>query len=1245
MFKPLTACILALFAATLCYANDYDDAWAAIRKKDFKTAETLLTQATKNPSTALDAYLTLDFLHTYRNGEDEIKGLTDKIAESPDKSAYLYALWFNGSIVGQYGKKKEYQMDLINKIINDPSYNGTMQAAAHYVKSLHYIHSNDMNKTRQEWSAVGSVMDWQLTGPFENLSGSGFINQYGPLGNPAADASFKGLNNISVSWFAPSHLDKEGWIFTYPHIAKSSAVIFAQSFVYVPGDQNLMLNVGGNGAVRVWVNDGLVLSESNERVTELDYYKNQCTLKKGYNRVLVQLAYTDNSLPNFIVRFTDANGRPVPGLTATTQVQPYTKTADAAHTSSLKHFAEDVFEKKIAADSSNLVNYLLLCQTYLRDRRTTEARQLVEKALRRSPENPLLKFELIQCLLKSGNRTLMLQEVDWLKENDPDNFVNYQIKIQNLINEEKYTEALDELDKMTALYPEDENSLNTRITILAKLNKMDELLNLVDRAYNKYPDNETFLSMMYRVKKLVRKDAKGAMTMYEKFLRNNYNHTILNELASEYKDQGMNDKYLDLLKKQYDDHPYDPKIVNSLSKYYYEKRDYAHSLQYANEALLLAPYNGTYWENVGDIQDAMSKHDDAIASYKKTIYYDRTNYDARKKLNTLLQKPDLYKQLPETDVYALIKKTPVNKDYDYNYLLDEKGVIIYDEGASEEYITYAVKLNTQKGIDAWKELYLSYNENSQTIIVEKNEVVKANGSKVTAERNDDHVVFTGLEPGDAIYVRYRVQNYASGRMGREFVDKFIFNSFAPSATARYTLIAPKNYQFSSKVINSNMQPVVKDIEDFKIYTWEQKDLPALKSEPLMPPLNDVGAVLHISSLKNWSDVAGWYSDVSYQDLSENYELTALYNEIFAGTKGLNNFQKARLIYNYIVTNIRYSSVSFRQSGLVPQEVSKIISTRLGDCKDLSTLFVALATKAGIPAQLVLIDTRDNGGLDMILPSTEFNHCIAMANLDGKEYYIELTDGNLPFTSIPGNLQGALSLVIPPHGQKASSELKPLAPANRTTDRSVRVVNVVVTGKDEKITVQSKKFGSLSSSWREDYATLTPEKQKEEYEQAISNGNKNSIKLESVVFTGLDELKDSVGNNYTYTVKNEVVEAGSMNMIRVPFIDIVATLENFSADKRDFPVEYWDYENTDVYETVVNIQLPAGKKIIELPADQHYSFKGCQYSIRFVKTPDGGVKVYRTAKLQRDNIVPADYEQFKKFFNDIVETESKYIVFK
>ena len=1244
MLKTITTAFLSLLLCTSLFANDYDDAWKAIHQKNFKEAKRLLLNATKIPATALDAYLTLVYIQSYQGDNNKLDGFYETLLQTQNKNPYLYALWFHSTALGGYGKKAPHQLGFLNKVISDNTFNGSIQSAARYVKAMHFVFSHEFDKAKEEWNAMGALNNWQLVGPFDNLMGSGFNNNHGPIANADNKAVFKGINDMEVSWFTPAISNNEGWVFTYAHLPQRSAVIYAQTFVNVPEDTKVLINTGGNGSLKVWVNDGLVLSESNERTTELDYYKNYCQLKKGYNRVLIQLGYNNNSRPNFIIRFTDDNLLPIKGLTSTSQQQVYATGTPAASTASLRHFAEDYFEKRVTAEPNNLLSYIMLAQTYLRNERTTEARQVIEKALNISPDNPLLKYELIQCLLKADNRTLLLQEIEWLKENDPDCYFNYQIKINNLVSEEKYNEADEELTKMKAFYGDGEYYLTTKISILGKQEKVDEFLKLIATAYERYPENEEFLSMMFRLKKQVAKDLKGAFGIYEKYLKNNYNYDILTGLADEYKEQGMTDKYLAIIRELQAFAGYDPTYINQLSKHYFEQQNYSKALDYAMQALKLAPYTGRYWNNVASIQDQMNKKAEAIASLRKAIYYDRTNYDARKKLLDLEQKADLNKQIPETDIYAKLKSAAVDKKYDFSYVFDQKSVIIYDAGASEEYIHYAVKIHTQKGIDSWKETYLSYDDDNQTLLVEKCEVVKANGSKVPAERSGGQVVFTGLEAGDAIHVKYRVQNYYSGRLSREHWDKFIFNSFVPSAVSRYVLIVPKAYTFKAEVNNGKIEPLVKEVDDYKMYTWEMANLPALNRESFMPVLNDVATVLHVSTLKSWSDVANWYSDLSYQDVSNNFELNATYKEIFSEQKTLTNLQKAKKIYEYILTKLRYSSVSFRQSGYVPQDVSKIISTRLGDCKDFSTLFVALAQKAGIPAQLVLIDTRDNGAKTMVLPSVDFNHCIVMAKIDGKDYYLELTDNNLPFGSLPNNLNGALSLLIPPHGQKSTETLKPLVSTTRMTDKIARNISVAINGKDEKLTVELKRTGHLTSGWRNEYATLPEDKQLETFEKSIGNGYKNPVKLESLSFAGLHDLSDSLKMNYTYTVKNEVIEAGSMKMIRIPMIDVVATVDNFSSDKREYPVEYWDYENTDVYETTINVQLPAGQTFIEIPTNQNFTFKNSTYSLKFVKEGQK-LKIVRTANLQRANVAAAEYTAFKKFLSDIVEAESKYIVFK
>lgn len=1234
-------------------ANDYEKAWEALSRNDHKTAKEYLLKAIKDPATATDAYLTYLYVISFEGREDAETGFMEHIpGKVDDVNPYIYALWFNDAVLGAYGKKsKKYQLQLLDKIMEGAEYNGSLRSAAHYVKAMHLLYSTEYDKAKKEYGKMGSITQWQLTGPFDNLSGSGFYKSPGPLQHPEAGAEFRSLTNAGITWFTPEKLCDDGWIFINTHIPYSTAVCYAQSFVYAPEDMDVLVNAGVSGSVKVWVNDALAISEAREYVTELDYYKSRCHLRKGYNRVLVQLGITNNSTGNFIIRFTDTKLEPVAGLTHTSEQQAYTPDIRVGNTEPerLRHFAEDYFSKKVEAQPSNLINYILLAQTYLRNQRTFEARQTVQAALKLAPNNSLIRFELMQCFIKDGNRTLLSQELEWLKENDPHCYLADKLNYERLINEEKYEEAQELLTGMISSYGEGAEMMEDKISLLGKQEKMEDALKEIQRAYKNYPENLNFVGMMYRLRKQAYKDASGAAGIYERYLKNNFNYSLQKDLAYDYIELGKKEKGIRGLNELKSMFPYDADLLSELATYYFQQQDYKQSLEYNAAALRLAPYVSSYWENGGIILQQMGRTGEAAEYFNKALYYDTKRYETRKKLRVLEKKQDLYKVFPETDYYDLVRKSAgkkVSTDHDYVYLLDERQTILYAEGANEQYITSVIRINTEKGIDQWKEAYIPYNEYTQTLLIEKAEVVKKNGSKLTAEQNGNEMVFTSLEVGDAVLFKYRLQNYARGRLARDFWDIFHMGAFEPSDLCRYSLLVDKNVSIDYKMANAKIDPVIKEIEGYKLYTWEIKDQEAIKSEAFMPSLADVSPVLHVSTIRSWNDIAEWYSDISRTQTNSEYELKEAYKEIFPGQEKLSELEKAKRIYNYIEKNIRYSSVSFRQSAYVPQKASTTLNTRLGDCKDLSSLFVALAEMAGLKANMVLVETRDEGSKETFLPAVEFNHCIVLLKAGGKDYYLELTDNDLPFGSLPSTVIGASSLVIPSQsGKGEKADLKPVLSPGRTRDRASRTIDLSIDATDIKIKSTIVKTGSLTTDIRSYYANLSPEKQKEDIEKSLSDGFKNPLKVEAVSFTDLDQLLDSVKYQLSYKIQNEVIEVGDMQMFKVPYMDVVATLDNFSADTRRFPVEYWRYEDTDEYETTVNITIPAGKKIVEVPADQNLSFNKCSYSIKFIRKGTDKLTIIRKARLDREVIQSSDYAAMKKFFSDIVKIESKYIAFK
>lgn len=1245
---------IPLFISLLSHSqnNSYTKAWQFLNANKRTEAETLLQSALSEPNQFKDAYITNIYLKSFSGKEDNITDFFDAFYKKADNPyPYVYALWFNSAVLGQNGKKTvNHQLKLLDNLIDDEKTPGTLIAAANYRKGLHYIFSNSFDKAQKSYDEIGNIRNWQYAGPFENISESGFFKDYGPLSHPEPSATFTSLTNAEVKWITPPSESNDGWIPLCYQFNVQTAITYAQTFVTAPSDMTVYCNAGATGSLKIWINDELIISEAKERVTEFDTYTTKYELKKGVNRILVQLGFTGSTYPNFTIRLTDEKFRAIPNLKGSTTFTSYNKQSALANKKELvTHFAESFFIDKITTEPDNLLNYLLLTDVYLRNKKIIEARNIITTAIEKAPENSMLKIKMIEVLLKEENRTLLLEEIEKIKQADSESLLVLDLKIKELFDSQKYDDGSIELEKRIKLYGEDETTSWYKINLLSYNNKYDELVKEAEKLYTIYPENVQLVDLMYIIKKDVYKDKKAAIKVYESFMKNNYNYGIYKKYTEILAEQGEFEKALVVKKKMAESFPYSPDGYFDLAKYFYTTKEFTKAEEYIKKAIALSPYNEQYWEHNGDIKSEQKNTEAALAAYNNSLYFDPNQYTVIDKLRKLNNKPELYKLFTESDINKIIKEDKIenakNTDYGYYYILDQKEVILHPKGACEEYLTMLIRITNEKGVDRYKESSISYN-NSQSLLIEKAEIIKKNQSRIEGERNGNEIVFTNLEVGDVVVFKYKLNNYTYGRFAKEFWDKFYFGSQIYTSINRYSLLAPKQLKLNYVFNNHSLKPAIKPIEDFSLYTWEIHDLDPVKEESLLPSITDIGATLHISTISSWNDISNWYSDVCNNEAEKDFEIIGLYQKLFPESqKNKTQFEKAKIIYNYIQSNIRYSSVSFRQSAYVPQRPSTTLTTRLGDCKDLSSLFVTLSKMAGITAQMVLVDTRDNGEKDILLPSIEFNHCIVKALLDNKEYFIELTDNYLPFGSLPNNLLNAIILEIPLRTSTHSSEAKLLKTSTRTKDVVKREIDIIPSESDLNIKVKTIKYGSLSSSTRYDYLNLDYDKQLKDLEKVIANSYKNNVKMDKVSFIDLEKLNDSVVYHYNYKVKNEISEIGAIKTFRITYPDIIASLDNFTSDERIYPIDYWSYENTDAYETIVNITAPTGTKFIELPTSETLSFKDMKFTLQYVLKSPNKLTIIRKFSNTRNNISASDYIGFKSFFEKIVKAEQKLIAFK
>lgn len=1244
--------LLAIFISFSARSqNAYKEAWDYLNKNNWTSASNSLTDALRDPASSADAFITNIYLQSYRGQEDDIKDFAGSFYKKVSNPyPYIYALWFNDAVLGPSGKKNyPHQLALLNQLLDDPKLPGTLHASINHQVSMHYLFSNEISKSRTFINDIGVIHNWQFAGPFENISQSGYYKDYGPLSNPKPDAVFKSLTYADVKWFTPASELQDAWTPATYQFENSTAVIYAQTFVMSETDQEVYCCAGTSGSLKVWLNDELLVAEPEERTTEMDCYITKCNLKKGVNRLLVQLGYTGNSYPSFSIRLTDNTFHPVKGLKGSPVYAPYPVSTEKRKNVLIPVFAETFFKDKISAEPENLLNYLLLADVYQRNGQIINARNILADAVKKAPENCLLKMKMAEALTKENNRTLLLEEVEKIKQLDPDCLLVMELNIKELLKNQKYEELSTLLEKRIARFGEDESTAGYKLAVLVQEKKYEELVKEVERLYKKYPANQDVLEMMYAVKKNVYKDKKGAMALFEKFFKDNYSYKVYGNYATELEEQGDNDKALRIRQKLAADFPYSPQEFNTLAKYHYGAKQYDKAEEYIRMALDLAPYSESYWEMLGDVLSEKQKVIEATAAYNKSLLYNPKQFIIINKIRKLKGKKEAYELVMQPEVDPVIKADDQSKakntDYGYYYILDQKDVILQPGGAAEEYYLTIIRITNQKGVDRYKESSISYG-NSQTLLIEKAEVVKKNGARLDGEKNDNEIVFTNLEAGDVIIFKYRIRNYTYGRLAKHFWDHYYFGGQIYTSLTHYSVLVPEGQEFYYTFNNHTLKPEITDVENFKKYTWEIKENEPDKDEPLMPPLSDVSPTLHVSTVASWNEIANWYSDISNTKEEEDIEIGRLYHELFPDEqKKLTQFQKAKIIYQYISENIRYSSVSFRQSAFVPQRPALTLTTRLGDCKDLSSLFVTLARMAGINAQMVLVNTRDNGQKEIMLPGVEFNHCIVKAELDSKVYYIELTDNYLPFNALPNNDIGAVILEIPYKKTTDKASLQLLQGEGRQRDVVKRYMEIKPSGNDLSVSVNTVKYGAASSATRTNYLNLDNDKLVKKLEESVAGSYKNNLKMLSASVKNLDKLYDSVEYSYSYLVKNEVAEIGSMKTFRITYPDVVASLSQFTAESRKYPVEYWSYEDIDQYETRITIQAPAGTKFVELPASENLAYNGIRYSLEYVlKAPD---KLIVTRKFisPRQNIAPSEYKAFKEFFEKIVRAEQKFIAYK
>jgi hypothetical protein len=385
-------------------------------------------------------------------------------------------------------------------------------------------------------------------------------------------------------------------------------------------------------------------------------------------------------------------------------------------------------------------------------------------------------------------------------------------------------------------------------------------------------------------------------------------------------------------------------------------------------------------------------------------------------------------------------------------LLDLADMTVRPDGSCQKVIRMTVKVFNIRGRDDEAEVKIPYNAAYETVTIRKARTIKPDGTIINVKpadiresrpsEYDDAAVKSFSMPAvsddSIIDYEYEVNQKESMMPGQFWDDWYFQGGFDPVMLTRLTITTPKDMKLNEKLRNTGVTAKKKDNPDGKTvtYVWEDKNVPPMELEPMMPDVSNSFPTLHLSTIPDWQKVADWYWSLAKDRMVADDSIKAATREVIKGKNTPED--KAKAIFQYVQEKTRYVAIELGISAYQPRPAQGVLANQYGDCKDMASLLVAMLREAGVTAHPVLLHAGSREDKTSELPSPgEFNHAICLAEIDGKKFWLDATAQVCPWGVIPSMDRGCNVLVVR-EGKGAFEKIPEGTPEDNRTEQTVRL---------------------------------------------------------------------------------------------------------------------------------------------------------------------------------------------------------------
>jgi len=479
-----------------------------------------------------------------------------------------------------------------------------------------------------------------------------------------------------------------------------------------------------------------------------------------------------------------------------------------------------------------------------------------------------------------------------------------------------------------------------------------------------------------------------------------------------------------------------------------------------------------------------------------------------------------------------------------------------------------------------------------------------------------------------------------------------FQSTHPVREAHLTLQLPPGWEYKTYWLNHAEQQAVPLPNN--AWRWDISEVPAVKVEPEMPPLEAVEGRLVVvyyatsgrqAAVGTWGDLAKWYYGLTVGRRDASPEIKQKVAALTAGAA--TNFDKIRALVSFLQRDIRYVAIEIGIGGYQPHSATEVFAKRYGDCKDKATLLSTMLREIGIESYYVIIHTRRGVAAPNYPPTmSSFNHVILAVRLPdnmptrdlhavkkharlGNLLFFDPTDHLTPLGYLPSVEQANYGLLVTEQGGDLL-ELPLLPPATNRLERSAKMTlssNGTLSGE-----VQEVRWGEPAVSRRAEFLQAQGESRAKVLENFLA-GFLPGFVLTKASVGNLEKYDESLIVNYKFVAENYAKKAGNLLLIRPRVLGKKST-DLLEVKERTYPVEF---DNASLQTDTFEIALPSGYEVDELPPPVEVDCGFAAYKSK-VEVSGGVLKYHRTYEV-KDVMVPKEnLPELKKFFRQVAADE-------